>query len=166
MTLHSCFQPASLTPHPAPLQQYWCFTNFDKDAFLLDLVHSQLSPVYRPRWSSSFGTKHLVLFIISMLLLWPSVLSTHGNLHGCQRRPCIKEIGYWKQGNTKNSKSREKSDIFNTCFQKNILSIFSHLFWEEVLQHLSSAVTGLITPNRGMTVEVAQKNKRRWQLFS
>ena len=47
MTLHSCFQPASLTPHPAPLQQYRCFTNFDKDAFLLDLVHSQLSQVYQ-----------------------------------------------------------------------------------------------------------------------
>ena len=28
MTLHSCFQPASLTPHPAPLQSLWSFCPF------------------------------------------------------------------------------------------------------------------------------------------
>ena len=28
MTLHSCFQPASLTPHPAPLQSQWNFMCF------------------------------------------------------------------------------------------------------------------------------------------
>ena len=61
-------------------------THFDKDAFLLDLVHSQLSQVYQYTdpdealefWYKTFSSvynKHA-----------PSVLGTQENLHGCQRR--------------------------------------------------------------------------------
>ena len=39
-------------------------------------------------------------------------------------------------------------------------------FKKEIPQHLSSAVIGLISPNWGMAVKIAQKNKQEWQLFN
>ena len=52
--------------------RYRCFTHFDKDAFLLDLVtlsSHKYTSIQTPMKLLSFGIKHLVLFIISMLLL-------------------------------------------------------------------------------------------------
>ena len=80
--------------------QYRCFTHFDKDAFLLDLVHSQLSQVYQyidPDEALEFWYK-----------TFSSVYNKHAPFMNKRvkytkkppwlskeiERPCIKEIRY------------------------------------------------------------------------
>ena len=110
---HGCKQVVKVSKAAHKDLQCQQFTHFDQDGFLLDwstLSSHKYTSIQTPVKLFSFSTKRLVLFTISTFLLWPSVLIPHTkNLYGyqtTQKRPHSKEISYWKQRNTKNSKSR------------------------------------------------------------